>query len=398
MSAFQIDIPVRSTGIILLGIALQFCWIQENNVSERNYIDKLNVRRSCISIICLTACAACYQPIALMFIPGFLLISLFNQRLSLTNLAKCLILCLISLIIYALLWQFLLSILTINLPTNPFYNVAITRMNISQRLIELLNHFIDFIILPKGSMPIFISIILTIFSASLIYILLPTKNLFKKITLTLFFLILFIGIIPTLIFLYKGTFNALRPQASLGMYFTPALLLGAGVEKVKIYGQMGKYFWVIIFFLIGVQSFQASSTITHKQVAYEKDIITGQAILSDLREVAPNPSSIKVNIMLEQINGRKTLYQPERAYYSVPRNIWEGISNCHVFDCQTGRVHDLLKIVTPPQIQLTTHHVRVDDPILKELKAPLENLPAWPHPNSIKVLSNDSLFLKIGAN
>ncbi|NES69141.1 MAG: hypothetical protein F6K24_29895, partial [Okeania sp. SIO2D1] len=67
MSAFQIDIPVRSTGIILLGIALYFCWIKDNNISNRSYISIFNLKSISISVICLTACAACYQPIALMF-------------------------------------------------------------------------------------------------------------------------------------------------------------------------------------------------------------------------------------------------------------------------------------------------------------------------------------------
>ncbi len=395
MSAFQLDIPVRSTGIILLGIALYFCWIKDNNVPEKSYIEQLNIKRMSISVICLTACAACYQPIALMFVPGFLLISLFNKRLCLTNIGKGLIVCLVSLIIYFLLWKLLLSLYNVGTGTSENYDITVTgSMTISRKFVEVFNNFIDFIILPKPDMSAFVSIFLTFFSAQLIYIFTPSKKLLKKFIFTSVFVILLIGFIPTLIFIYKGTGPALRPQALVGMYFTPALLIGAGVERANTLDfKKGKYLWLIAFFLIGIQSFQTSSTITHKQAAYEKDIITGQAIVSDLMDVAPNPSFITVNIFIED---SKIIYDPERTYYSVPRNRWQGIGNCHVFDCQPRRVHQLLKIVAPVQVKLTTREVKAGDSMLKGLKTPLEQLPSWPNKNSIKVLPDDSLLLKIG--
>lgn len=409
MSAFQIDIPVRSTGIILLGIALYFCWIKDNNISNGSYINIFNLKSISISVICLTASAACYQPIALMFIPGFLLISLFNQDLRLSKIGKVLLLSIIGLIIYFLLWKFLLSIYDIDLiPAGNQYNiVTMGKMAKLQRLIELFKNFIEFIILPKSSMPTFVSIFITLFSALSIYIFIPSKKFPKKLILTSIFMVLLIGLMPTLIFIYKGTFNALRPQALLGMYFPPALLIGVGVEKAKVYDlKIGKYFCIIVFFLIGVQSFQTSSMITHKQAAYEKDIITAQAILSDLIDVAPNPAFITVNILIEKSSSTitresGTTYTPERSYNSSPSNRWSGITDCHVFDCQPQRVDALLKIVAPPQVTLIIKKLKVDDLNIQGIKDPfrMEELRSWPQKNSIKVLSDNSLVLKVaGAN
>ena len=39
-------------------------------------------------------------------------------------------------------------------------------------------------------------------------------------------IIIFVGIVPNLIFLAKGTGSALRPQALLGMFFLPLLIIG----------------------------------------------------------------------------------------------------------------------------------------------------------------------------
>ncbi len=399
MSAFQLDIPVRSTGIILLGFALYFLWNKDNNVSDKRYDVHISFT-SVISVICLAASAACYQPIALMFMPSFLLISLFNKRFSLTNIGKGLIVSIVSLIVYFLLWKFSLSLSDIvDINSNEAYDInLIGSMTISSKFVEAFNNFIDFIILPKASMPALVSIFITLFSAQLIYIFIPSKNFLKKSIFTSVFVIFLIGLIPTLIFIYKGVYTALRPQALLGMYLTPALLIGVGVERANTLDiKMGKYLWLIAFFLIGIQSFQTSSTITHKQAAYEKDLITGQAIVSDLMNVAPNPSFITVNIFIENnFSERTSTYFPERNYYSIPRNRWEGIGNCHVFDCQLNRVPNLLKIVAPAQVRLTILPVEAGDSILKGLKMPLEQLPSWPNQNSIKLLPDDSLLLKIG--
>ncbi len=123
--------------------------------------------------------------------------------------------------------------------------------------------------------------------------------------------------------------------------------------------------------------------------------MTGQAIVSDLINVVPNRSSITVNIFVDKENS-KIVYTPEKAYYSLPRNQWEGIGNCGVFNCQPLRVNTLLKIVAPAYVKLTTRHIKESDPLLKGLKKPLEKLPPWPNKDSIKVLSDDSLLLKIG--
>jgi hypothetical protein len=394
MSAFQVDIPVRSTGFILLGIALYFYWIKDSSIPEKSCAEILNPKRTSISVICLTACAACYQPIALMFVPGFLLISLFNGRLYLTNIRKGTIICIVSFMSYFLLWRFLLLFYDFGLGSNEGYDILVTEnITMLSKFVEIFNNFIDFIILPKNSMPAFVSVFLTLLSAQLVYIFAPPKKFLQKSVFTFVFVFLLIGLIPTLIFIYKGTYSALRPQALMSMYFTPALLIGVGVGKANTFGfKIGSYFWVIAFLLIGIQSFQTSSVITQKQAAYEKDIITGQAILSDLMDVAPNRAFITVNIFIEE---SKITYSPERTYYSVPRNRWQGISNSHVFDSQPGRIHQLLKIVAPAQVKLTTHNVKDGDSVL--LKTPLKKLPSWPNQNSIKVLPDDSLLLKIGA-
>jgi uncharacterized membrane protein YgdD (TMEM256/DUF423 family) len=77
MSVFQIDIPVRSTGLVLLGLSLYFGWAKCN----KYLIIYKNLSQTITSIACLTLCAACYQPIALMFIPAYLLMSILRADL-----------------------------------------------------------------------------------------------------------------------------------------------------------------------------------------------------------------------------------------------------------------------------------------------------------------------------
>lgn len=178
MSAFQLDIPVRSTGFILLGIALYFYWIKDSSIPEKSYAEILNPKRTSISVICLTACAACYQPIALMFVPGFLLISLFNGRLCLTNIRKGTIICIVSFMSYFLLWRFLLLFYDFGLGSNEGYDILVTEnITMLSKFVEIFNNFIDFIILPKNSMPAFVSVFLTLLSAQLAALGLPEWHL-----------------------------------------------------------------------------------------------------------------------------------------------------------------------------------------------------------------------------
>jgi hypothetical protein len=252
----------------------------------------------------------------------------------------------------------------------------------ADKLKELLKNLIDFVILPKSSMPAFVSIVLTLLSAGIIYLLAPGDKLWLKIIFTCSCVLVFVGVIPALIFVYKGTYEALRPQALIGMYFTPALLVGSRVGKRGLFMSnasdffnKANLFWIITFFLIGIQSFQISSTLTSKQAAYEKDIITGQAIVSDLMNFSSDPSSMKVNILLAEdplIN-----YFPKRTYYSAPSNRWSGISDCHVFDCQPSRIPHLLKLVAPSQVRLTAQNIKSDNSLLEEFKISLEEIPSW---------------------
>ncbi|NEO31717.1 MAG: hypothetical protein F6K36_15030 [Symploca sp. SIO3C6] len=406
MSAFQVDIPVRSTGTILLGIALYVIWTEDDSHPEKNYKLNLNAQRAFISIICLTACAASYQPIVLMFVPGFLLVSLFNKESSLINIVKGLVICIISLIIYFLLWKLLRLYFNFEFyelgSINEGYDIRITaNTSLLQRLITMVVNFVEFIILPKSDMSAPVSIFLTLFSGWSIFRFIPSKKLWQRIILTAAFLILLIGIIPTLIFIYKGTDTALRPQALIGMYFTPALVIGAAWGRTNLFNlKTDRYFWFIAFFLIGIQSFQTSSMMTHKQAAYEKDIITGQAIISDLMDVAPNPASIKVNLFLDSSESKDyKKYSPKESYYTLPLdNRWTTHHNCHVFDCQPQHTAKLLKVVAPPQVELTIEKIGKNSPLLNSLTTPLEQLDSWPGRDSIQVLSDNSLILKIGNN
>ncbi|NET08074.1 MAG: hypothetical protein F6K16_25875 [Symploca sp. SIO2B6] len=404
MSAFQVDIPVRSTGIILLGIALYFAWDKDKSHPEENYQLYLNIQRASISVICLVACAASYQPIALMFVPGFLLISFFNKRLNLAHVVKGLVLCIISVVLYFLLWKLLRLYFSFGFfefnYINENYDIRLqSSTSILQRLITVIENLIEFIILPKSEMSAAASIFLMLFSGWSVFIFMPNKKLRYKIVFTSIFLILLIGIIPTLIFIYKGAVTALRPQALIGMYFTPALLIGAALERTSLFSlRADRYFWFIVFFLIGIQSFQTSSVMTHKQAAYEKDIITGQAIISDLMDIAPNPSSIKVKILIGSLKSK--LYTPNETYYTLPMSSrWTTTNNCHIFDCFPRHTVELLKMVAPPQVELNIEVINMNkrEPIsISEIyKIPLEQIPYWPNRDSIQVLDDDSLLLKL---
>jgi len=397
LSVFQIALPNRGFGLFVVGLAIFLFADAERGASKRYWL----------SSIPLAIAAASYQPIALMYPVGIFFTLIANFQCTRKNLFKGILSCFLGLGLYLISWQLALKIFNVSMAGIPdSYNpTSLNDLPISLRLNWFFDLATGFFFQAKGNMPVISSVIMLVLMVWGMLFFTRKYSLWLKGIFIIGSIIIFVGIVPNLIFLAKGTGSALRPQALLGMFFLPLLIIGGYLgnafqqqpqhpEKRLVISLPHSIYVLLAVFLVLIQSFQANASVTSRYLAFEKDKATASMVLSDIMEQAPRRDELNVVVLYEPSVG--VAYMPEMRYYSSP-DVMTGITNNNNFDSRLDSIPFLLKLIAPPQVSIMAISVPLDSPDLTNFPIPDPNaMFPWPHSESIFVAEDGQIFIKFG--